>query len=166
MRAKNKMIIGIDPDIHLSGYALIDMRNLVDKFYTHELKVFSFFKLCDVILAIRDLCTLEDIEFVVVVEKGELNDSYYWAAKRFKQFKGGTEMSKVRRAIKTGGDIGKNFQVASLFIEFCEHEKIKCIPYKPTSKKWSRDDIKNLFGITKRSNPETRDALRAAVTQL
>ena len=138
--------IGIDPDISKSGFCIL-LNNEVK-----ELSLLSFFDLTAHLLELKEYYDNCKQKYVVVIEKGESNKALFNA-------KGGAGVAN-----KIAMQTGKNFAVTELLIEFCDREKIPYKLYVPKSAKWSHDYTKKIVkNLPKQTNPDKRDAIRAAV---
>lgn len=166
LKLKNKIIIGIDPDVDESGVAVVDCREIIGKWYKVEFLMLDYESL-RVFLQQKHI---GDCNVVIVVEKGEENTPLFNAVNAgvamFMKYKSYPSPARVRKALKVAAKVGmstgKNFQVTEMIAGFLDSLKIPYKIYVPHSAKWSAKYIKSLFGITGRTNPEKRDALRAA----
>jgi hypothetical protein len=130
--------IGIDPDLKLSGFCVLEQNNIL------QLTTLPFFPMIENIklLAI-------DYEVVVYIEAGWLNKT--------KNYHGAINKSVAARIGANVGEnhaIGKKIEEAMLFYG---------IPYKlirPTSQKWNAKSLLINTGYSKRTNQEERDALK------
>jgi hypothetical protein len=137
---QNMKIIGIDPDNTLNGVAEIE---------NSKIKVFknmNFFEL-------QDYLVKQDKEnTVVVIEQGEQNKALYNAK------------GKLSIALSVAKDVGKNFMITDLIIQFCKHIKLNYQTYMPRCHKWNHQFVVRLGCVEKRTNQEQRDAIRAALS--
>jgi site-specific recombinase XerC len=145
--AKYNSIVGIDPDVTKSGYAILDVKQR--KIQAVSL---TFPELNDRLQAISRTQSAET-HFIVVVEAGWLNaiSNYHTAAGR-----------KGQRIAK---NVGANHQVGKMIVEMCEHYAIPVETIKPLKKMWrgkegkiTQEEIAAFTGITGRNNQEERDA--------
>jgi trehalose/maltose hydrolase-like predicted phosphorylase len=136
------MIIGIDPDTEKNGVAIVSDNKV-------KLINLPFWELIELIRQKHS----EDKNLVVVIEKGEINKAIFSA-----------NHSKTKAiAAKIGTAVGKNFQISSILEDYCKKYDINYKKYVPTTKKWDKQYMKDVFEITKRTNQEQRDALRCAL---
>ena len=117
--ANAMLIIGIDPDVYLSGVATMFPNKRI------ALSKLTFFGLLDYLTAIKD-----NIK-VVKVEAGYLNHKSNWHG-------GGN----VRVAASIGRDVGRNHQVARRIVEMCKHYDFPVKEIKPFRKIWKGPDGK------------------------
>ena len=142
---KNKILIGIDPDLEKSGFAIKQESKI-------ELLNLTFLQLTNKLNELVNVHNKENIE--VYLEKGELNKSNF----HVKTIPKSVRDIKVYCA-KIGANTGKNFAVASLIEEFLIDLQITYFIVKPTSKKRTHLEINNLIKLPSKTNQEQRDAL-------
>ncbi|QYS85435.1 hypothetical protein JJC03_09310 [Flavobacterium oreochromis] len=111
---KEKILIGIDPDVDKSGFAFIKENKL-------QLKNLTFFELFDTLKFYSE----REIKPTVYVEMGALNKSN-WHSKEGKSSKWNANI---------GAALGRNFEVANKLVEMCKYLKIPVECVKPTRKK-------------------------------
>ena len=133
---KEKTLIGIDPDIHKSGVALLLGSQL-------ELNNLSFFELFDYL---QEKKASENLS--VYVECGFLN-----GGNRHLKFGGSLALNS-----KIGERIGSNHETAKKIIEMCEYLKITHFKVKPTQSKINSKTFQSMTGSNIRTNQECRDA--------
>ena len=159
MAGKIKIRIGIDPDVDKSGFCLIEHI----PFKKPEIKILQCFDFFDVIdlLAHRYLKSLnEQTELIIFIEAGFLNKK-----SNFRQMiKKGGKWVAAPDAVKEkmASNTGENHCIGKLFELYCKKNRIPYKLYKPVSKKWDAKIFKMITGFTQRTNPEMRDAVRAA----
>jgi hypothetical protein len=134
---KEKIIIGIDPDVEKSGVA-VKCKTFI------KLSNLSFFQLFDLLNAYKE--TRKNIE--VYVECGYLNGSNWH--KKINQ--------SASINAKIGERTGANFEVAKKICEMCEYLKIEHVKIKPTRSKVNAEFFKQITKIETRTNQEQRDA--------
>lgn len=144
---KNKIIIGVDPDIELSGFSLL---NVETKAINLERMGFP-----ELLERLDQNKTLFGKSLLVVVEAGWLNRGN-WHLSRAVNF---------ASAARTGEKVGANHQVGKLIIEYCKYHEIDVIGHKPLPTIWSsangkitRKEFAYITGYDKQSNTEERDA--------
>tara|TARA_R110002012_G_scaffold321174_1_gene547892 strand:+ start:3164 stop:3610 length:447 start_codon:yes stop_codon:yes gene_type:complete len=137
MSDKNRILIGIDPDIDKSGVA-------IDNCSTITLCILRFFNLFDMFKELKSL----DIPMLVVVEGGWLNKGN-WHKKK--------EGSAALNA-KIGSHTGANHEVGRKIVEMLEYLEISHKVVRPTKSKVNAKLFKMITGINKRTNQEQRDA--------
>ena len=157
---KQRVIIGIDPDIQMSGVARIDVD--IRKAWTENL---PFPLLIDYLRGVQSECIRTGKELTVYVE-ATWHMSHNWNLTRY---------DNVRTASRKGHDVGQMQQVGKLIIEMCEHHGISVHEQKPLQKMWKGKDgkitheelsfITGSAWVKKRSNQEQRDALLIAWVQ-
>lgn len=135
--SKTKMLIGIDPDVELSGFAML---------FDNKVKLanLSFFDLFDQLKFYKE----REVKPVVYVECGYLNKSN-WHTKADKSIAFNTRI---------GAMTGANHEVAKKIIEMCKYLNLECVEVKPTASKMKADYFKKITGIPVRTNQEQRDA--------
>lgn len=136
---KNKISIGVDPDVDKSGFSLINGEH-------YELQTLSFF---DIFKRFKELILLHGTKYITVyIECGFLNKSN-WHKK--------VNQSASANA-KIGERTGANFEVAKKLCEMCEYLGLKYIQVRPTRSKMDAKTFKAITKITKRTNQEERDS--------
>lgn len=133
-----KILIGIDPDVDKSGFAMLNGNQM-------KLANLTFFELFEELKFYKE----KEIKPTVYVECGALNKSN-WHSKSNKSEKWNSNI---------GAALGRNFEVANKIIEMCEYLKIPYQKIKPRKSKTSSDYFKQITGINTRTNQEQRDAL-------
>ena len=132
--------IGIDPDVHESGYSVWDS----------QLKTFDFigqarfFTLTNLLLEMAS-----NAEIIVVIEAGWMNKKSNYHGRPGQSKAVGETIAK--RA-------GQNHQVAKFFAEFCQENNIKYTEIRPTQTKLNSKDFNKKTGHTGPSNQDYRDA--------
>ncbi len=138
---KNKIYIGIDPDVENSGIAILDKKSKIKL----QFKILDYFELFDYLIQLNN-----KHDILVVIEKGELNKAIFTAHK-----------SKTKAiASKIGSSVGRNFEATNIIIKFCEYVNINYKIYVPKSKKFDAKFVKQAFGYAGQTNQDKRDALR------
>lgn len=148
MPRKYGTIIGIDPDVKLSGVSVLDCESRA-----LEMHALPFPEMLE---TIRALYVSRPKPFAVVIEAGYLNKPI-WHLKPF-------EKPSIIAAI--GASVGRNQQVAHDLVACLDYYKIPYDTIKPLVKMWNGPDRKitheelaYFTGITqKRSNQEERDS--------
>ena len=140
---KKNIYIGIDPDNNKSGIA----------FYNTEIKELILLNL-DFFELIQYLKNIYNKNVLIIIEKGELNKFMFTAQNKKKSV-----------ALKIATGVGKNFAITDLLIEFCKLNNFDYKIYVPKGKKFKSEFMQKNFGI-KRSNQETRDAVRCILQYL
>lgn len=133
LEPKEKLLIGIDPDVTKSGVATNEM------FLTN----LTFFELFDFLSLNKKIHKQID----VYVECGFLNKSNWHK----------TNGSNSVNA-QIGQRTGANHEVAKKIIEMCRYLGIMYYEIKPTRSKVNSDFFKQITKIDKRTNQEQRDA--------
>lgn len=130
---KDKIIIGIDPDVDKSGVATNE------KFLTN----LTFFELFDFL----SLNKKAHNQMVVYIECGFLN-------------KGNWHKTNGSNSVNAqiGQRTGANHEVAKKIIEMCRYLGIEYYEIKPTKSKVNSEFFKQITKIDKRTNQEQRDA--------
>jgi hypothetical protein len=148
--SKVKYRIGIDSDLHESGYCLI--RHVpFGKQEIVELGTKPFFEIINFINATHQRAEQEGATLLVCIESGWLNksSSHHYA-------------KNTAIAARIGANVGANHTIGQKFVEYCEMHKIPYKLFKPSSSKWDANIFKKITGWQGRTNGETRDAVRAA----
>lgn len=133
------VLIGIDPDVDKSGFALIHNKN-------YELQNLTFFELFEKLRKLKNDFPKEEIR--VFIECGFLNKSNWHKIK-----KGSASINA-----NIGNRTGRNHEVAYKLIEMCEFLNLTFFKVKPTTRKRDSKEFKLITGISKRTNQEQRDA--------
>lgn len=152
MRTKYDIIVGIDPDVDKSGYAVLNCGERAVK----TIDALGFFQLQAYLTALADRARHKDVSMVVVVEAS-------WAISSNWHLTQGERKQKV--AAK-GYDVGRNHQVGKLIVEMCKVNGIPVVEHIPLRKCWSGKDRKitheeliQFCPVDKnRTNQEMRDA--------
>ena len=134
----SKILIGIDPDVDKSGFAMLNGNQM-------KLSNLTFFELFEELRFYRE----REVKPVVYVECGFLNKSNW-----HKKFGGSSAVNA-----KIGERTGANFETAKKIVEMCEYLRIPCEKIKPRNSKTNSDFFKKITGINTRTNQEQRDAL-------
>lgn len=135
--SKDKILIGIDPDVDKSGVAFLKDNKL-------KLQNLTFFELFEMLKFYKE----REIKPIVYVECGYLNKSN-WHKKEGKSSALNT---------KIGERTGANFETAKKIIEMCTYLGLPYFQIKPTRKKSDSETFKKLTGLNVRTNQEQRDA--------
>lgn len=120
------LLVGIDPDVKASGFAIWDTR--AGKFL--ELAALDFFTICE---KIKDAGANGA---KIVIEAG-------WLNKR-SNFHGGKSQIIGERIAK---NVGENHKVGKLFVEFCEKNGLDYALYKPHLKKTDKVLFNKYFNL-------------------
>lgn len=153
---KNKVIIGIDPDNHKSGFAVVYDGKV------QELEIYSLWTLWDRINYVIQKVEEQGLSYIVVVEKGEDNKYLYKAREAAKHANVRNKDSVMcNSAMKSG----KNFSVTDQIIGYCKDKGIKYKTYAPNvSKEDGFKIVKRTFkNIPERIGSEKKDALRCCL---
>lgn len=136
---KNKILIGIDPDVEKSGVAFKTKSEI-------RLSNMYFFELFEALANIRKE---NEKEFITVyIECGFLN-------------KGNWHKTNGSNSVNAqiGQRTGANHQISKLLIQMCEYLDLEYVQVKPTRSKVNAEFFKQITKIDKRTNQEQRDAL-------
>lgn len=131
---KNKIFIGIDPDIESSGYAVWKNKDSNLEIYNK-----SFWNVIDAISSY-------DEPIKVIIEAGWLIPKSNWHGAKNKNI-----------AAKIGKNVGSNHQVGKLLEEYCLKKRISYQLVKPKGK-IKADLFNKITGFSKRTNQDQRDA--------
>lgn len=134
----SKILIGIDPDVDKSGFAMLQGAQL-------KLDNLTFFQLFEELSFYKE----REIKPLVYVECGALNKSN-WHSKASKSDKWNSNI---------GAALGRNFEVANKIVEMCIFLNIPYEKIQPKRSKITNDYFKSITGISTRTNQEQRDAL-------
>lgn len=139
-RKKGGFVVGIDPDIKGSGFALY---NMADRTF-QEISNLSFFQLYD------KLNECSEIVALVRIEAGWLN-----AKSNFHTKPGQTKEAGE----KIAAYVGANAETGRKIAEMCKHLNIPYELVKPLGTKCIDQKIfKSITGYKKRTNQDSRDA--------
>lgn len=152
---KEDIIIGIDPDVGMSGVARLDVEPR--KVWADHL---PFPLLIDYVLTIKEVARMKKKNLVVYVEAGWLNTSHWHISAR------DTRSSAAAK----GNAVGRNHETGRKLIEMLQHYGIDVREQRPLKKVWRGNDgkithseISSICGWDKRrSNQEERDAMLIA----
>ena len=135
---KDKILIGIDPDVTKSGVAFKTKSET-------RLSNMHFFDLFEALARLRKENEKDKIK--VYVECGFLN-------------KGNWHKTNGSNSVNAqiGQRTGANHEVAKKIVEMCEYLDIESVPVKPTKSKVDADFFRQITKIDKRTNQEQRDA--------
>jgi len=147
---KYDYIIGIDPDVDRSGYAMLDMST--KKVTATSLSLPQLIDWCNVVYSDA---LARDKNLIVYVEAGWINHSN-WHIHR--------KDSKQLAAAK-GKSVGRNHQRGMDIVEMLMWYGMKVVPVAPLEKKWkgkdkkiTQEELVSIVGDMKRTNQEGRDA--------
>ncbi len=151
-RNRPDVVIGIDPDVELSGVARVDVAN--GTAWTDPLPLPL---LLDYVASVA----LDSALTVVVVVEASWTSSHNWHVR---------PCGGARAAAKTGYNVGRNHQTGMDIVELLRHRGISVVEKQPLVKIWkgkdgkiTHDEITAICGWDrKRSNQEERDALLLA----
>jgi hypothetical protein len=132
----HKVLVGIDPDIDKSGFAVWNKTTKKLSLYNH-----SFWSLVNELYRLNKTSNLK-----VIIEAGWLIKKSNWHAS-----KGALQSEKIAK------NVGMNHQTGILMKEFCEAQNISYELVKPKGKLKS-DPFNKLTNHKGRSNQEQRDA--------
>lgn len=147
--------VGIDPDIHSSGVALIGT-NLV-------LANYDLFTLLDMLRIWDTAAKKQGDRLVVHIEASHLISMNYSNNKSI----------PLPAQLKMANYVGQNHAIGILLVKFCQKSGIEYVEQKPLRRVWgkdrkskiSHDEFVKLFKVTKlmpelpkRTNQEQRDA--------
>lgn len=153
MRTKYDFIVGIDPDVDKSGFALLDVatRSIM------AVEAFDFAHIAIEELPIISQKVKESGKNIVVVVEAAWMIHGNWHL---------TERGRKQYAAATGYKVGCNHQVGKLIVEMCKAYEIPVVEHIPLRKCWSGKDRKitheeliQFCPVDKnRTNQEMRDA--------
>ena len=138
----SKILIGIDPDTDLSGFALKNGKKV-------QLKNLKFFELFRMLYFVKNTPEYSGYEVMVYIECGFLN--------------GGNRHFKAAASTAFNGKIservGANHEIGKKICEMCEFLELPFTQVKPTKSKTDSNFFKQITKIKDRTNQEQRDAL-------
>lgn len=151
---KPDVIIGIDPDVDKSGFALLDrktMQVIID--------TLPFPELLKRLRKVKDQTSADRKALLVVVEASWLI-THNWHL-------GNGMIRGIGAIAKTGYNVGRNHQVGLMIVQYCKALGIDVIEQRPLKKCWKGPDGKITHaelayfvpGLPSRTNSEERDAL-------
>jgi len=140
VKRKKMKFIGIDPDVHKSGYAEIRFNG--DR-VVRNLAILDFWQIVDELQA----CTIEDSQHIVLIEAGYLNKTNFHAR------------GNKKYAAKIGERVGANHQIGKLFVEYCKQNSIDYREIVPRRSKVKAPEFETITGYSGRTNQEQRDAM-------
>jgi len=143
-------VIGIDPDVERSGYALIDMETRKVSIETVALP-----SLIDMVDSIQSTALATDKRLTVFVEAGWLNLNNWHL---------GFRDTKAMAAAK-GKAVGRNHQRGMDICELLTYRGISVVQVPPLKKVWrgkdrkiTHEELTAIVGPVKHTNQEGRDA--------
>lgn len=146
-----KVRIGIDPDIEKSGYAEIRNKQVV---------ILDNLDLFDLTTCLSAMFHEYGTSLMVHIEAGWLNKKTMFHFTKDKNNRK-VEYGKSVTA-KISMSTGQNHAIGKLIEQYCVKNFIPYRLFKPTGKKWDAKLFKQITGYEGRTNPEMRDAVRAA----
>lgn len=152
MRTNYDFIVGIDPDVEKSGYAVLNCRDRK----VSTIDALGFFQLYSYLTALAERTRLNDARLIVVVEASWMIQANWHV----------TKSDRRNRAAAKGYDVGRNHQVGMLIVEMCKVNGIPVFEHIPLRKCWAGKDRKitheelvQFCPVEKtRTNQEMRDA--------
>lgn len=152
---KNKIIVGIDPDVDKNGVAIVDADTKEHREMTLNLP-----DLINIIRGIKPQCDAENKRLCIVVEAGWINDSNWHIHPKM----------SARCACRIGRNQGENHQRGKDIIELCNAMGIPTEAVRPLKKCWkgkdgkiTHDELNYIVGGNlKHTNQDARDALLLA----
>lgn len=141
--------IGIDGDVDKSGYCELS-KEPFGKWKIDYMGTLDFFDLIENLKSAKELAKDPEISVMVYIEGGWLNKSIHHV------------MKGNAHAASIGTKVGANHQIGKLLVEFCTKIGLPYTLYKPTTTKWNAKTFQMVTGCKERTNPEIRDAVRAA----
>lgn len=155
-RNQHQIVIGIDPDVDRSGIAVLELpsRNI-------QATALPFADVLDCLRSQQRRCEITGSCLMVVVEAGWLNKGNWHVCRN----------DSRQMASAKGVGIGRNQEVGILILELCHHWQIPCVGLRPLPLRigranlWSGKDgkitaeeLRQVTGLTARTNQEARDA--------
>lgn len=152
MRTNYDFIVGIDPDVDKSGYAVLNCQERK----VATIDALCFFQLQSHLVTLAECARLADSRLVVVVEASWMITGNWHVTKN----------DRRNRAAAKGYDVGRNHQVGMLIVEMCKAHGIPVVEHIPLRKCWAGKDRKitheelvQFCPVEKsRTNQEMRDA--------
>ena len=132
----SKIYIGIDPDVHKSGFAVVTNGVLT------EFSAESFFSITEKILSFH-----YDNDVTVIIEAGWLNIKSNWH-----------KSQTVATAQRIAKNVGSNHQTGKLFAQFCEYNQISYQLVRPKQSKTTPKMCSAIIGETVK-NQDIVDAI-------
>lgn len=150
---KHDIVIGIDPDVELSGIARLDVKERISWAGT-----LPFPQLVDFV---KDVCERAEGKSVRVVVEASWTTSHNWHLRKY---------DSPAVAAKKGYQEGRNHESGKKLVEMFRHYGIEVVERRPLVKIWkgpdrkiTHDEMTAICGWKrKRSNQEERDALLLA----
>lgn len=142
-----KIIIGIDPDVDRSGFALLEVKTRI-----LDTIALPFPELLDHLLHVKAAYG----DNAIVIVEASWKTSHNWHSKSGESYK----VSAAK-----GNSTGRNHEVGRKIIEMCKHYGLEVVEQFPLKKRWQGKDGKithrELSYFTRlegRTNQEERDA--------
>lgn len=152
VKARIRYIVGIDPDTEKSGLAIYDCQ---EKTWL-EKKTYASLALETIVK------NLPAADTRVYVEAGWHNKGLHkkYSENPPKDWTIWPLANKLAWMFERGCDVGENFRTGKHFVERFRAFGFEVIEYKPTTGKWDAETLAHVTGITERTNPEVRDAIK------
>ena len=133
-----RTFIGIDPDVHKSGVAIVR---------DGKLESYSAQTFFDVVKTIEDNNSSPYHEVQVVIEAGWLNKRSNWHG-----------APNAKAACRIAKNVGMNHQIGKLFEEYCKRTKARYELVVPKQHKYTPEFVSSVVGATVR-NQDVCDAI-------
>jgi len=161
---KPKFIIGIDPDVEKSGFALLNVENRTFS----DVKAMTFSEVYHSLWRIamhlnRMLGTIKPIGVIVVIEDSDSTTNWHIDKLEYASL---NLKGKLRKAAAMGHGTGMCHATQRHIKEVAEDLKFEVVMQKPLKKTWQGTDgkitheecMQFMQGLPKRTNSEMRDA--------
>lgn len=142
---RERIIVGIDPDVEKSGVAILHPDGKL------KLCKMPFPELIDYL----NLCARLSTDYTIVVEKGWFNTANYHLCSN----------RGLRYAAKQGIDIGRNHETGRKIVEMAAHFGFKIEEVTPLKKIWkgrdgkiTKEELESFAGPLPRCSQDERDA--------
>lgn len=156
------VVIGIDPDAEKNGVAYFDRETK-----QLETSALTFPDTLDYLRYIHSQARAAGRNVIVIIEAGWMNKTHWHI----------TPFDNKQKCAKIGNDVGRNHETGRKIAEMCQHWEIPHKLIKPLQLKvggvnlWKGKDgkitaqeLKEITGLTGRTNQEQRDAALLAWT--
>ncbi|MGC8978653.1 hypothetical protein [Caldisericum sp.] len=131
-----RWVVGIDPDLTKSGYAIWDKEERVLKEFGSK----DFWGLLELLNEYKNE--------LIIIEAGWLNKKVNWHLSEL-----GTRSEKIAYRV------GQNHTIGQLLVDYCKKNGISVITKRPSMRKMKQEEFKKITGIKHTTNQDVRDAI-------
>ena len=153
-RLKKPLIAGVDPDVDKSGLAI----------WSRPEKRWIAIKTLPFAEMQETITNYGSDEIEIAVEAGWKNKGMYkhHKANLPPEFDKWHDEARLGYMFQRGVDVGRNHSVGETLAHYLTANGFQVLEWQPRIAKWNAADLLQYTGLAIRSNPEIRDAIRAA----